>query len=67
MNYKSNFPPLKFKRSDPFFILLSFDLVKNCSIIRPMRVRTKDCFKCKDWKEVLYRDIKNGFVYVESV
>ena len=24
-------------------------------MIRPMRVRTKDCFKCKDQKEVLYR------------
>ena len=24
-------------------------------MIRLMRVRTKDCFKCKDQKEVLYR------------
>ena len=24
-------------------------------MIRPMRVRTKDCFKCKEQKEVLYR------------
>ena len=24
-------------------------------MIRPMRVRTKDCFKCIDQKEVLYR------------
>ena len=24
-------------------------------MVRPMRVRTKDCFKCKDQKEVLYR------------
>ena len=24
-------------------------------MVRPMRVRTKDCYKCKDQKEILYR------------
>ena len=51
------FLPLSIRESsDSLFILvIFFDLDKNCSIIRPMRVRTKDCFKCKDQKEVLYR------------
>ena len=49
-------PYNKRESSDSLFILVVFfDLVKNCSIIGSMRVRTKDCFKCKDQKEVLYR------------
>ena len=42
--------------SDSLFILVVFfDLVKNYTIIQLMKARTKDCFKCKDQKEVLYR------------
>ena len=70
MNYKSNFPPLKFKKVFGLFILVVFfDLVKNCSIIN-QRVRTKDCFKCKDRRGSLSLQIQNlriGFFYVESV
>ena len=57
MNYKSNFPPLRYKRvfglSFYFTYLFWFTLKRHH--IRIMRVRTKDCFKCDIPKEVLYR------------
>ena len=57
MNYKSNFPPLRYKRvfglSFYFTYLFWFTLKRHH--IRIMRVRTKDCFKCNEPKEVLYR------------
>ena len=57
MNYKSNFPPLRHKRvfrlSFYFTYLFWFALKRHH--IRTMRVRTKDCFKCDEPKEVLYR------------
>ena len=57
MDYKSNFPPLRYKRvfglSLYFTYLFWFALKRHH--IRTMRVRTKDCFKCDEPKEVLYR------------
>ena len=57
MNYKSNFPPLRYKRvfglSFCFNYLFWFTLKRHH--IRIMRVRTKDCFRCDVTKEVLYR------------